>query len=70
MGETFVFEVPSSVVAQNSGGGELNVTGVQPNTEYSVQVAALTRRGEGEKSAPVMGLTPGGVPSKPELEIK
>jgi receptor-type tyrosine-protein phosphatase F len=62
--------VPSSLLELTSGGGELNVSGLQPNTEYSVQVSALTRRGEGEKSKTVMGTTPGGVPNKPTLEIR
>ncbi|XP_065348128.1 tyrosine-protein phosphatase Lar-like isoform X4 [Cloeon dipterum] len=68
--EPLTFEVPSSKLELTSGGGELNVTGLQPSTEYSVQVSALTRRGEGEKSKPVMGTTPGGVPNKPTLEIR
>jgi hypothetical protein len=68
--EPLVFEIPSSALAPTSGGGELNVSGLQPDTEYTVQVSALTRRGEGEKSSPVVGATQGGVPNKPSLETR
>lgn len=49
---------------------ELNVTGLQPDTMYSVQVAALTRKGDGDRSAPVNVQTPGGVPNRPALNLK
>ena len=35
-----------------------------------VQVAALTRKGDGTRSEPVNVKTPGGVPTRPEAEIK
>lgn len=49
---------------------ELNVTGLQPDTMYSIQVAALTRKGDGDRSAPVNVKTPGGVPNRPALNLK
>ncbi|XP_020708528.1 tyrosine-protein phosphatase Lar isoform X5 [Athalia rosae] len=49
---------------------ELNVTGLQPDTRYSVQVAALTRKGDGDRSQPVHVQTPGGVPNRPQLNLK
>ncbi|XP_057663136.1 tyrosine-protein phosphatase Lar isoform X3 [Diorhabda carinulata] len=49
---------------------ELNVTGLQPDTMYSIQVAALTRKGDGDRSAPVNVRTPGGVPNRPALTLK
>ena len=73
-----------------------NVTGLQPDTKYKVQVrigirwfsirmilidgdhhvililqvAALTRKGDGTRSEPVNVKTPGGVPSRPEVDLK
>lgn len=49
---------------------ELNVTGLQPDTKYSVQVAALTRKGDGDRSQPVSVKTPGGVPLRPTVNLK
>lgn len=49
---------------------ELNVTGLQPDTKYSVQVAALTRKGDGDRSPPVTVKTPGGVPNRPTVNLK
>lgn len=49
---------------------ELNVTGLQPDTRYSVQVAALTRKGDGDRSAPATVKTPGGVPNRPIVTLK
>ncbi|XP_074033779.1 tyrosine-protein phosphatase Lar isoform X2 [Leptinotarsa decemlineata] len=49
---------------------ELNVSSLQPDTLYSVQVAALTRKGDGDRSAPVNVRTPGGVPNRPSLNLK
>lgn len=49
---------------------ELNVTGLQPDTKYSVQVAALTRKGDGDRSQPVNVKTPGGVPLRPTVNLK
>ena len=44
-----------------------NVTVLQPDTKYSVQTAALTRKGDGLRSKKVIVQTPGGVPSRPEV---
>ncbi|XP_012542429.1 tyrosine-protein phosphatase Lar isoform X8 [Monomorium pharaonis] len=49
---------------------EVNITGLQPDTKYSVQVAALTRKGDGDRSAPVHVKTPGGVPNRPQVNVK
>ncbi|CAH0729535.1 unnamed protein product, partial [Brenthis ino] len=49
---------------------ELNVSGLQPDTRYSVQVAALTRKGDGDRSPPVSVKTPGGVPNRPTVNLK
>ncbi|XP_044270220.1 tyrosine-protein phosphatase Lar isoform X6 [Tribolium madens] len=49
---------------------EHNVSGLQPDTTYAVQVAALTRKGDGDRSPPVNVRTPGGVPNRPALTIK
>ncbi|XP_026825719.1 tyrosine-protein phosphatase Lar isoform X4 [Ooceraea biroi] len=49
---------------------EVNITGLQPDTKYSVQVAALTRKGDGDRSPPVHITTPGGVPNRPQVNVK
>ncbi|XP_022829884.1 tyrosine-protein phosphatase Lar isoform X5 [Spodoptera litura] len=49
---------------------ELNVSGLQPDTRYNVQVAALTRKGDGDRSTPVSVKTPGGVPNRPTVNLK
>lgn len=49
---------------------ELNVSGLQPDTRYNVQVAALTRKGDGDRSPPVSVKTPGGVPNRPTVSLK
>lgn len=38
---------------------EYNVTGLQPDSKYSVQVAALTRKGDGDRSPAIIAKTPG-----------
>ncbi|XP_035710661.1 tyrosine-protein phosphatase Lar isoform X4 [Folsomia candida] len=47
-----------------------NVSDLQPDTQYGVQVAALTRKGDGLRSKKVNVKTPGGVPSRPDLTLK
>lgn len=49
---------------------EYNVTGLQPDTRYSIQVAALTRKGDGDRSLPIIVKTPGGVPIRPTVNLK
>ncbi|XP_050307967.1 tyrosine-protein phosphatase Lar isoform X3 [Anthonomus grandis grandis] len=49
---------------------ELNISSLQPDTTYQVQVAALTRKGDGDRSAPIIVRTPGGVPNRPALTLK
>lgn len=48
---------------------EFNVTSLQPDTEWAVQVAAVTRKGDGTRSRAVNVRTTGGVPTKPEVSI-
>lgn len=52
------------------GALEYNVTDLQPDTHYQIQVAALTRKGDGDRSTPVYIKTPGGVPIKPVINLK
>lgn len=49
---------------------ESNVTGLQPDTLYAVQAAAITRKGDGDRSQPVKIKTPGGVPVRPTVTLK
>lgn len=49
---------------------EYNITQLQPDTKYSVQVAALTRKGDGDRSQSQTVRTPGGVPVRPIVKIK
>lgn len=49
---------------------EFNITGLQPDSRYNVQVAALTRKGDGDRSPPVTVKTPGGVPNRPTVNLK
>lgn len=49
---------------------KLNISGLQPDSRYNVQVAALTRKGDGDRSTPVSVKTPGGVPNKPIVTLK
>ncbi|KAM7354359.1 tyrosine-protein phosphatase Lar isoform 3-T7 [Cochliomyia hominivorax] len=49
---------------------EYNVTGLQPDTKYSIQAAALTRKGDGDRSPAVIVKTPGGVPVRPTVSLK
>ncbi|XP_059489517.1 tyrosine-protein phosphatase Lar-like isoform X2 [Neocloeon triangulifer] len=45
------------------------VSGLQPDTKYAVQVAALTRKGDGDRSEPKIVKTPGGVPNRPAINL-
>lgn len=57
----------------NTNSGDItrfNVSGLQPDTRYVVQVAALTRKGDGSRSEPARVKTPGGVPSRPNIDLK
>ncbi|UYV73143.1 PTPRD [Cordylochernes scorpioides] len=53
---------------------EYNVTGLQPDTDYAVQVAAVTRRGDGTRSRVKTARTLGGevcpVPTRPEMKVQ
>ena len=37
---------------------------------FQFKVAALTRKGDGTRSQPVTVKTPGGVPSRPDVDLK
>lgn len=49
---------------------EYTISSLQPDTSYSVQIAALTRKGDGARSAPKKATTPGGVPNRPAVNLK
>lgn len=49
---------------------DYNISGLQPDTKYSVQVAALTRKGDGDRSNAQTVKTPGGVPIRPVVNLK
>ncbi|GFQ81296.1 tyrosine-protein phosphatase Lar [Trichonephila clavata] len=49
---------------------EYNVIGLQPATNYSIQVAAVTRKGDGTRSRAVTVETQGGVPTRPEITLQ
>lgn len=49
---------------------EFNITTLQPDTKYSIQIAALTRKGDGDRSEPITIKTPGGVPVRPMATLK
>ncbi|XP_014612634.1 PREDICTED: tyrosine-protein phosphatase Lar isoform X12 [Polistes canadensis] len=69
-GRDDVFNEPIRRDVQEDNVREINITGLQPDTRYSVQIAALTRKGDGDRSAPVHVKTPGGVPNRPQVNIK
>ncbi|XP_015173426.1 PREDICTED: tyrosine-protein phosphatase Lar isoform X12 [Polistes dominula] len=69
-GRDDVFNEPIRRDVQEDNVREINITGLQPDTKYSVQIAALTRKGDGDRSAPVHVKTPGGVPNRPQVSIK
>ncbi|XP_017858851.1 PREDICTED: tyrosine-protein phosphatase Lar isoform X5 [Drosophila arizonae] len=62
LNEPFKFDVVDTL--------EYSVTGLQPDTKYSIQVAALTRKGDGDRSTAVIVKTPGGVPVRPTVSLK
>jgi receptor-type tyrosine-protein phosphatase F len=61
---------PFKVDVTNGDAEEFNVTDLQPDTEYSVQVAAVTRKGDGTRSRSERCRTQGGVPSRPFLQTQ
>uniref|UniRef100_T1JGZ8 Uncharacterized protein n=1 Tax=Strigamia maritima TaxID=126957 RepID=T1JGZ8_STRMM len=49
---------------------EFNISGLQPDTTYSVQVSAYTRKGDGTRSRSKTVSTPGGVPNRPLVTLR
>lgn len=64
VGEPLKLDFPDSLSE------EFNVTGLQPDTDYAVAVAAVTRKGDGNRSVPVNVKTLGGVPDRPTLYVQ
>ena len=60
---------PIKIDVANGDAEEFNVTDLQPDTEYSIQVAAVTRKGQGSRSRNEKIRTLGGVPSRPYLHL-
>ncbi|XP_063311672.1 receptor-type tyrosine-protein phosphatase S isoform X2 [Pelobates fuscus] len=48
---------------------EMIINGLQPDTSYSITVAAYTMKGDGARSKPKMVTTKGAVPGKPDLSV-
>ncbi|KAG9509735.1 Tyrosine-protein phosphatase Lar, partial [Fragariocoptes setiger] len=46
------------------------ITGLQPSTDYEIQVAALTRKATGPFTQPKRATTRGGVPLRPEMSVR
>ncbi|KAG8454511.1 hypothetical protein GDO86_000939 [Hymenochirus boettgeri] len=49
---------------------EMIISGLQPETSYSVTVAAYTMKGDGARSKPKLVTTKGAVPGKPHLSVR
>ena len=47
-----------------------NITTLEPDTRYLITMAALTSRGDGTRSEGVKIKTPGGVPTRPNIDLK
>uniref|UniRef100_A0A670KI00 protein-tyrosine-phosphatase n=1 Tax=Podarcis muralis TaxID=64176 RepID=A0A670KI00_PODMU len=48
---------------------EMIIAGLQPETAYSITVAAYTMKGDGARSKPKVAVTKGAVPGKPILSV-
>ncbi|XP_059098877.1 tyrosine-protein phosphatase Lar-like isoform X3 [Tigriopus californicus] len=68
--ESLYYQMPLRFNTGSSDVTSFNVTNLQPDTRYVVQVAALTRKGDGTRSQPVKVKTPGGVPTRPNIDLK
>ncbi|XP_066985469.1 tyrosine-protein phosphatase Lar isoform X3 [Macrobrachium rosenbergii] len=53
----------------NGDATKYTVVDLRPDTEYQVQVSAITRKGDGARSAAETVRMPGGVPNKPVLLV-
>uniref|UniRef100_A0A674KAC6 Receptor-type tyrosine-protein phosphatase S n=1 Tax=Terrapene triunguis TaxID=2587831 RepID=A0A674KAC6_9SAUR len=51
------------------GSSEMIIAGLQPETSYSITVAAYTMKGDGARSKPKLVTTKGAVPGKPILSV-
>nr|XP_015220898.1 PREDICTED: receptor-type tyrosine-protein phosphatase S isoform X4 [Lepisosteus oculatus] len=49
---------------------EMIIAGLQPDTTYSITVAAYTTKGDGARSKPKLVVTKGAVPGKPALSVQ
>ncbi|XP_041086552.1 receptor-type tyrosine-protein phosphatase S-like isoform X4 [Polyodon spathula] len=49
---------------------EMVITGLKPETTYSITVAAYTTKGDGARSKPKLVVTKGAVPGKPTVSVK
>ncbi|XP_069195928.1 tyrosine-protein phosphatase Lar isoform X6 [Procambarus clarkii] len=68
-GEGHVVASLNPYTVHNGEATSFIVTNLQPDTEYQVQVSAITRKGDGVRSAPERVQMPGGVPDKPALIV-
>ncbi|KAG8188904.1 hypothetical protein JTE90_014959 [Oedothorax gibbosus] len=69
-GEGDLVNEPKRYDVADENAEEFNVTKLQPETLYSVQVAAVTRKGDGTRSRVKTQKTLGGVPTRPELSAQ
>ncbi|XP_039623041.1 LOW QUALITY PROTEIN: receptor-type tyrosine-protein phosphatase S [Polypterus senegalus] len=49
---------------------EMIISGLQPETTYSISVAAYTTKGDGVRSKPKLVVTKGAVPGRPALSVR
>lgn len=64
------FIVPFNVSTISGEVTSYIVSNLYPLTHYMVEVAAIYRQGEGTKSQPIKVMTPGGVPTRPNITLR